>query len=86
MTQQQVIIPFSNLEGDRIYQNLYGTLELINKNGRTYNDSIETKSIKLKSGSLSYVYKTKDNRWFDKTGMPIEQPKNLVTRDKNTDD
>ena len=59
MTQQQVIIPFSNLEGDRIYQNLYGTLELINKNGRTYNGSIETKSIKLKSGSLSYVYKTK---------------------------
>jgi len=80
------IIPFSNLENDRIYQNIYGLIELVNKNGSIYKGPIDKKSIKLKNGTLSYVYSTKDNRWFDRAGMPISKPNNLVTRDKNTDD
>ena len=64
---------------DRIYQNLHKTLNLIQKNGNTYTGKIEKKSIKLADGTLSYVHKTADNRWFDRCGMPIEKPTNLIT-------
>ena len=26
------------------------------------------------------VHCTADNRWFDRCGMPIDKPKNLITR------
>ena len=29
----------------------------------------------------SYCYKTEDNRWFDRSGIPIEKPKNLTKED-----
>tara|TARA_B100000749_G_C18124704_1_gene341316 strand:+ start:59 stop:328 length:270 start_codon:yes stop_codon:yes gene_type:complete len=64
---------------DRIYQNLHKTLNLVQKNGSTYTGKIEKKSIKLKDGTLSFVHKTADNRWFDRHGMPIEKPTNLIT-------
>ena len=64
---------------DRIYQNLHKSLTLIQKNGTTYTGKIEKKSIKLADGTLSYVRVTADNRWFDRTGMPIDKPTNLVT-------
>ena len=64
---------------DRIYQNLHKTLNLIQKNGSTYTGKIDKKSIKLKDGTLSYVNVTADNRWFDKQGMTITKPTNLVT-------
>jgi hypothetical protein len=76
------ITPQSNLGGDRLYQNLYGTMELVNKDGSIYKGKIDTRSIKLSDGSLSYVHLTGDNRWFDRVGMPINKPTNLVTRDK----
>ena len=64
---------------DRIYQNLHKSLTLIQKNGTTYIGRIEKKSIKLEDGTLSFVHKTTDNRWFNRTGMPIDKPTNLIT-------
>ena len=64
---------------DRIYQNLHKSLTLIQKNGTTYIGRIEKKSIKLEDGTLSFVHVTADNRWFDKAGMPIDKPTNLIS-------
>ena len=58
---------------------------LYKKNGSTYTGKIEKKSIKLKDGTLSFVHKTADNRWFDRCGMPIDKPTNLITREQNDD-
>ena len=64
---------------DRIYGNIYKQLKLIQKNGTEYTGKIEKKSIKLEDGTLSFVHKTADNRWFNRTGMPISKPINLIT-------
>ena len=64
---------------DRIYGNIYKQLILIQKNGSTYKGRIDKKSIKLEDGTLSFVHKTADNRWFNRTGMPISKPTNLIT-------
>ena len=64
---------------DRIYRNIYKQLNLIQKDGSTYTGKIDKKSIKLSDGTLSYVRVTADNRWFDRHGMPIKKPDNLVT-------
>ena len=64
---------------DRIYQNLHKSLTLIQKNGSVYQGKIDKKSIKLLDGTLSFVYVTADNSWFDKQGMTITKPTNLVT-------
>ena len=64
---------------DRIYSNLHKSLTLIQKNGSEYKGRIDKKSIKLSDGTLGHVYVTADNRWFDKQGMPISKPTNLIT-------
>ena len=64
---------------DRIYSNLHKSLTLIQKNGSEYKHRIDKKSIKLLDGTLGHVYVTADNRWFDKQGMPISKPTNLIT-------
>ena len=64
---------------DRIYGNIYKQLRLIQKSGIEYKGKIEKKSIKRADGTLSYVHKTADNRWFNRTGMPISKPINLIT-------
>ena len=83
-----IIIPESNkiyssetkfVSYDRIYGNIYKQLKLIQKNGTEYTGKIEKKSIKLEDGTLSFVHKTADNRWFNRTGMPISKPINLIT-------
>lgn len=88
MIKEKPIIPESNkhyisetefVVYDRIYGNIYKQLKLIQKNGTEYTGKIEKKSIKLKDGTLSFVHKTADNRWFDRSGMPIEKPTNLIT-------
>ena len=90
MTKEKPIIPESNkhyigdsetkfVAFDRIYGNIYKQLNLIQKNGTEYKGKINTRSIKLKDGTLSYVRVTTDNRWFDSCGMPIDKPNNLVT-------
>ena len=83
MIENETRVPESNLGNDRIYQNLHGTLELVNKNGTIYKGKIDKRSIKLSDGSLGYVHLTGDNRWFDRTGMPISKPNNLIVREKN---
>ena len=64
---------------DRIYGNIYKQLKLIQKNGSKYKGRIDKKSIKLSDSTLSYVYVTVDNRWFNRQGMPISKPTNLIT-------
>ena len=70
---------FKFIAYDRIYSNLHKSLTLIQKNGSIYQGKIDKKSIKLLDGTLSFVYVTADNRWFDKQGMTITKPTNLVT-------
>jgi len=65
---------------------MYGHLELINIDGTTYKGKINKRSIKLKDGSLNYVHVTDDQRWFNKQGMPIDKPKNLITRKEQPND
>lgn len=85
MSDFENIIPESNKVGpdgqaiDRIYGDLYGKMKLVLKNGQVHEGKIETRSIKLKDGTLSYVH-VAGNKWFDRSGLPIEKPKNLVTR------
>ena len=80
------VIPESNKMGDRaidrVYQNLHGTLQLILKDGSIYDGKIDKKSIKLSDGSLGHVYNVK-NKWFNRAGIPIDKPNNLITRDKS---
>jgi len=80
---EKPIVPESNKIGDktidRIYQNLHGTLNLILKDGTSYDGKIDKRSIKLSNGTMSHVYNAK-NKWFDRTGMPIDKPDNLITR------
>jgi hypothetical protein len=84
MTEVDVISNFINDKWiDRIYQDMYGNIELVNKDFTTYKGKINKRSIKLKDGSLSYVHVTADQRWFNKQGMPIDRPKNLITRTIN---
>jgi hypothetical protein len=80
------VIPESNKRGDevidRIYGSITGSLKLILKDGSTYDGKIDKKSIKLSDGTLGHVYNVK-NKWFDRMGLPIDKPENLVTRDGN---
>ena len=80
------VVPESNRIGDkvidRVYQNLHGTLQLVLKDGSTYDGKIDKKSIKLSDGSLGHVYFA-NKKWFDRLGMPIDKPENLVTREKS---
>ena len=90
--KQPVIIPISNQYGedekgrpiyiDRMYGDIYGKIELINKNGTTYKGKIKKRSIMVKgldgTRFRSYVRETQDGRWFDRCGMPIDKPKSLV--------
>ena len=80
------IVPESNKIGDkvidRIYGDLHGTLKLILKDGSKYDGKIDKRSIKLDDGTLGHVYNVK-NKWFDRMGLPIDKPDNLVTRDGN---
>jgi hypothetical protein len=82
------VIPESNKIGpngeamDRIYGSITGQLTLILKDGSTYGNKIDKRSIKLSDNTLSYVYNA-DKKWFDRMGLPIDKPDNLVTRDKS---
>ena len=64
---------------DRIYTNLHKDVELINKDGSDYSGRIDKRAINLDDGTLGHVYVTADTRWFDRCGMPIDKPTNLVT-------
>ena len=87
--RETVIIPESNKIGDkiidRIYQDLYKNMELINKDGSVYTGKITKRTITCK-GYTSFVHTTNDGRWFNRAGMPIDKPKNLITRKEQEDD
>ena len=78
------IIPESNKIGDkvidRIYGDIHGGLKLILKNGTIYQNKIDKRSIKLGDGTLGHVFHA-NGKWFDRMGLPIDKPDNLVTRD-----
>ena len=82
------MLPVSNLGQDRIYQN-WQTIELVNKDGSVYKGKINTRAITCvdtKGDNFrSYVYETADGRWFDRAGLSIDRPQNLVTRNDGDD-
>ena len=73
----------SNMGKDRIYM-IWNTPELVNKDNSIYKGKINTRSITCQdvqgNNFRSYVYETADGRWFDRAGLPISKPTNLVTR------
>lgn len=80
----------SNLMGpngesiDRIYGSPAsgGSMRLINKDFTEYKGNIHKRATSKKgldgNRFRSYCYVTDDNRWFDRCGMPIEKPKDLL--------
>ena len=77
----------SNLGADRIYGNLFGDVRLINEDGTTYKGKIFKRRITVKnidnSNYFSFVYETEDNRFFNKGGLPIKKPTNMVKQSDN---
>lgn len=73
---------YSNLGADRIYGGINGKIELVNQDGSTYRGKIDKKRITVKgidgNNFFSYVYESADGRWFDRAGLPISKPSNLV--------
>jgi hypothetical protein len=67
---------------DRIY-GIGPTQRLIQKDATIYQGTLTKRRITVKrltkEGSFnSHVWETADGRWFDRGGMPIEKPKQLV--------
>jgi hypothetical protein len=89
VSYQQVTVS-SNMGRDRIYQQFNGQPELINKNNTRYSGKISRRSITCVgldgSNFRSYVYETADGRWFDRAGLAIVKPNNLVGNDKGNED
>ena len=71
-------IPITNIVDDkpidRIYGNLYGTKELVQKDGSVYQGRIMDVRTDGRKFSL-----TEDGRWFDNCGMPTDCPKTANT-------
>ena len=82
----------SNIRGEDEYGNpifidrIYGTgptQRLIQKDATIYQGTITKRRITVKrltrAGSFnSHVWETADGRWFDRGGMPIEKPEQLI--------
>lgn len=82
----------SNIRGEDEYGNpifidrIYGTgptQRLIQKDASIYQGTLTKRRITVKrlskEGSFnSHVWETADGRWFDRGGMPIEKPEQLV--------
>ena len=73
---------------DRIYGEPAsgGSMKLINKDFTEYKGKIHKRATSVKdldgSRFRSYCYVTDDDRWFDRAGMPIQKPNNLL-KDSN---
>ena len=93
-------VPFSNfydwdengkeLYRDRLYGDINGKSRLINKDGTAYSGKIEKRRITIKgidgNNFFSHVYETADGRWFDRGGLPIDKPNNLVKHTADNSD
>ena len=73
--------PSSNFVGGKFIDRLYGSgnsMRLIQEDGSHYSESISIKKRKFKrmDGSTGWqtLYVTKDDRWFDNSGMPMQKP------------
>jgi hypothetical protein len=59
-----------------------GDMRLINKDFTDYQGKIHKRALSKKgldgSRFRSYCYVTDDNRWFDRSGMPINKPDDLL--------
>lgn len=72
---------------DRIYGGGHLPIRLVQKDGSEYKGLITKKSIRATGASSgqtfkSHVYVTEDGRWFDRAGMPIEEPKKEIQDDE----
>ena len=66
----QVVSNFVNEQWiDRLYRTLHGKVYLIQKDSTEYKGAIQTKKFSGKTDSF-----TEDNRWFDKSGLPVQAP------------
>ena len=71
---------------DRLYSDLFGGINLIQKNHKEYTGKVHKKRRLISRKSMngdnvsfySVCYVTADNRWFDNVGLPIEAPKNSL--------
>ena len=71
---------------DRLYSDLFGDINLIQKNHKEYLGKVHKKRRLISHKSVdgvnpsfySVCYMTADNRWFDNCGMPIEAQKNSL--------
>ena len=82
----------SNIRGEDEHGNpifidrIYGTgptQRLIQKDATIYQGTITKRRITVKrltreGSSNSHVWETADGRWFDRGGMPIEKPEQLI--------
>ncbi len=94
MIKEEVILPETNKiystdtkykAIDRIYGGLHKSDQrLVLKDGTTYTGKIDKRSIKLSNGTLGFVHYA-NKKWFDRCGMPIDKPTNLITREQNDD-
>lgn len=70
---------------DRIYGSPAsgGHMRLMQRDYTQYKGAIHKRAITCKdldgSKFRSHVYVTDDNRWFDRCGLPIDKPTNLVS-------
>lgn len=83
----------SNMVGDegQAIDRIYGAPasggddKLINKDFTEYKGKIHKRATSVKdldgSRFRSHCFVTDDNRWFDRCGMPIEKPNNLLKHD-----
>ena len=78
----------SNIGKDRIYM-IWKSPELVNKDNSIYKGKIHTRAITCQdlqgNNFRSYVYETADGRWFDRAGLPIDKPTNLVSKNDSDD-
>jgi len=79
-------IPVTNRDAndnyiDRIYGGINGQIRLVQSDGSQYTGQITKKTITLKDTQgvnfRSYVYVTEDGRWFNRGGLPIDEPNTL---------
>lgn len=67
---------------DRLYGDLHGKHFVVNKDFSTYKGKIFKKGLLVKdidgNRFRSHCFVTEDNRYFDRSGMPIAKPNGLI--------
>jgi len=74
---------------DRMYGGLNSRYNLIQKDFTEYKGTIKTKRVHRKTESGEGYYQqfhvTNDGRWFDNSGMPCDEPKNVKFKEEEKD-